>query len=139
MYWQASLAVSYDSTGWLVGSIAITLVYLVIAPVFFFLCLYPTHRAMRRHIDSLLEPISAEFQATYQKVFDDRCENSRSTNACLAKLRQLDKLREYTLRLPKWPFTVRDFRKYYVLVSSPVFSFIVGLSIEWIARSYFGS
>jgi hypothetical protein len=133
---QSAMAWSPNNSGWFIGTFFAAAIYLIVAPVFFLLPLFATHKAMVRYRDGLLRGISKDMHVVYAEIRAMRGERTKQMERRLVRLRQLDELRQFTLRCPTWPFTIGNFRKYYAGVSSPVIAFLIGVLVEWVA-TYF--
>jgi hypothetical protein len=124
-----------DAQGWLVATITGGIVYMIIAPIFFFLPLNSTHRAMVRCRDRILAGISRAIDSTYQTVNRTVLSASELQIDYESKILNLQELKEYTLHYPTWPFSFGSLRKFYALVAGPVFLNVIGIVISQVIIS----
>jgi hypothetical protein len=108
--------------------------YLLLAPIIFFLPLWTAHTAMVAYREHLLTEVSVEFDAVFTQLralhLEDTCQNE----PLLRKIRQLNELHMLINQFPVWPFNTESFRKFFSIVLSPlvpgVFSLIVDLLVK---------
>lgn len=122
---------------WLYAMIGI---YIILAPLVFFLTLGSAHEAMKASRDRYLDTISRRFQAIYAQVNDALKEDglksqSESLKSHADQLQQLDALYTRTGAFPVWPLDTASLRRFFGAVSiSIVPSFIsIGLRLSGIS------
>lgn len=113
------------------------ILYLVLAPIIFFIPLWTTHLAMVAFRDDLLGKIAGKMEATFGDLGVLRQENemppedkeepvdldAEQVEKLTKKVQNLNKMRQFVRdNVPVWPFNVGNLRRFYTVVVSPVFS-----------------
>lgn len=104
--------------------------YLVLAPLIFFLPLYPAHRAMQKAKKKSLSAIAPEFQ----EVFEDSKFRLLAEKRIEYEQQRLEvgfRLLELVGSFPAWPLNTQTLRRFIAVFLFPMFT---GVLVELIAR-----
>jgi hypothetical protein len=132
LFYQSQLNTNYFSLqaggqAWMRGGVVYLLVYMLLAPSAFFLPALTTHQAMQKHKQNMLIDISKNIDTTLKNVHSIKLETPSKVKPSIEKLKQLEYLREITMKYPTWPYNQGNLRKYLGLVFTPLIS--IALSI----------
>lgn len=116
------------------------ILYLILAPIIFFIPLWTTHLAMIAFRDDLLGEIAGKMEATFGElgVLREKNEMPPEVNSVpvdldaeqvemlTKKVQSLNDMRQFVRdNVPVWPFNVGNLRRFYTVVVSPVFSTVL--------------
>jgi len=111
--------------------------YLILAPLVFFAPLSGAHEAMRKAKDNLIQQLSKQFNKDYSKAYDE-IENSAGTlKDNIEKIEQLQRLHKLTSEFPVWPFDFDTLRKFFITISSPIFTIIFSVIVDHLTGKLF--
>ncbi len=109
----------FGDLGKAIPVIAGIVVYLILAPLFFFLPLGSAHESMRKAKEDELLSIARRFTLSYKKL--KAASNTNKDNE--KKLKHLVNLKDlYALAdsFPVWPFDVSSLRKFLTIITAPI-------------------
>ena len=105
-------------------------VYLFLAPCFFFLPLAAAHSVMRDSKEKELHRVAKLFRAVYSRL---QTKAVSATPDCDTELKRLEEMKRlYTLvsNFSVWPFDLRSLREFAVRITTPIVPAIVGIIVS---------
>lgn len=110
------------------------ILYIIIAPIFFFAPLYFAHRAMidykkknllliSQEIDRLLKSISEDAHVSFLKVAEE--------------IQKLQVMAEYIDRIPVWPFDQKSIRRFYGLIVGGILPAVINIVLDMVKFYFF--
>lgn len=95
-------------------------VYLIFAPLFFFLPLGTAHDAMQEAKETELLKLAKQFREIYGKVKLSAGKSYKKFDDELKNLENLKKLYQVAESFPVWPFDVKNLRRFVTIVTTPL-------------------
>ena len=104
--------------------------YVVLAPVVFFLPLGTAHAAMQQTKDKLLLELSRQFDQEYKQIVEDMESESKDLGGSVEKIEHLQKLYEIADSFPVWPFDVANLRRFLTVTLAPIIPAVISIGID---------
>ncbi len=108
-------------------------IYLIAAPVFFFLPLGTAHDSMQRAKDEELLEIAQKFTRSYNSL-KNTSKKQKNYDEELTNLENIKKLYEVADAFPVWPFDIQNLRRFMVVITTPVLPAIVSILEKYISQ-----
>jgi hypothetical protein len=125
-----AIVTSYVDYAWLLG----LTIYLLVAPIIFFLPLWSAHVKMADHQKYLVKEVSRAFDEVFAQLRASRSQDPEESEPLLKRMRQLDEMRARIMQFPLWPFNVGSVRKFFGLVLSPALPAVISGILEWLGK-----
>lgn len=101
-------------------TIALWAVYLVLAPIMFFLPLNVAHYAMEQAKGEYITKISDQFEIEIQRTQELLGSSSKQLKENLTKVEQLQQLHDLAIKFPIWPFNTKSLVRFFSSVLFPI-------------------
>ncbi len=94
------------------------LAFVVVAPLAFFLPLWPAHKKMRELKAGFLGELATQYESCFHQMRDSLGQGRTDVEA-LDELKAIDRLYQQTQKIPIWPFDAATLRRFTVTVLTP--------------------
>jgi hypothetical protein len=94
--------------------------YVVFAPLLFFLPMWTVHAQMKDAKATLLEKITRRFNEQYEEILASIEDRKRITEETIEEMERVERLYEFTQKMPIWPFNLKNLSLFVGTVVVPV-------------------
>jgi hypothetical protein len=108
--------------------------YLLLAPLIFFLPLQSARGAMIASRNNLLMDVSKEFDATFSEIHQLRSEKAETLEPLLKRQRQIEEMHKTIEKFPVWPFNLANIRNFFSLVLFPILPALISIVIDLLKK-----
>jgi hypothetical protein len=116
--------------------IAMFMMYVLLAPVSFFIPLWSAHVAMLAYRKRLSKALSQEFDSVFAQLHTPPIEDADQAEPLLKRIRQIDEERALLDRFPVWPFDAASVRKFFGLALSPLVPIVTSLMLDLLSKLF---
>jgi len=109
-------------------------IYLLLAPLIFFLPLQSARRAMILSRNNLLMDISKEFDTTFTEIHKLRSEKADHIEPLLQRHRQIEEIHRIVEKFPVWPFNLGNIRQFFSLVLIPILPALISIAVDLLKK-----
>jgi hypothetical protein len=108
--------------------------YLLLAPVIFFLPLGVAHSTMKKAKDEYVSRISDQFDLEIEKIYPQLSSDTQQFKLGIEKIEQLQRLYNITSRFPVWPFNHTNLVRFSSSVLTPLALSLLTILLESMIR-----
>lgn len=110
----------------------VILVYLILAPISFFIPLSAAHESMRRAKNKLILQISQQFNQEFLTIPETFAKPSNDLKESVGRIEQLQALHKIAESFPVWPFDIDTIRRFAITISSPILTIAISVLIDYV-------